>query len=189
MPMTSKRRCTSISALAGIVVVCGCLILAAYEVRSRGGAVPSTAAPSWEQSVRLIGNRFAACLRGHGHPQIADPMIRSDGRLTFGAQDDAVDAASRALRGTTCRRELLALKDAPPKPPTTEELRRAVRFSECIRKHGVPDWPDPNPDGTYPLDARLRGAGKGGIVAGLEACRRLNPSGGIRLSPGPAAPQ
>jgi hypothetical protein len=84
----------------------------------------------------------------------------------------------------------VAFKDAPPKPPTADALGRAVRFSQCIRKHGVPDWPDPHPDGTYPLNQRLRQAGKGGILPGLEACRSLNPDAGIQISPSsPPAPK
>jgi hypothetical protein len=174
-------RCRPVLAVTVIACACAIAVLGAV-VRSRGDVTPTAAAASWEQEMRQIGVRYAACLRDHGHPQIADPTLRSDGRLTFGAQEDAVDAASRALRGATCRRELVAIKDAPPKPPTAAELRQAVRFSQCIRKHGAPDWPDPQPDGTYPLDARLRQAGKAGIVSGLEACRSFNPSGGIRLS-------
>jgi hypothetical protein len=184
--MSLRRRFRSKSALAVTVVACACLIVAVGAVvrssGSDGGASPAANARPWEQSMRLIGHEFAECLRRHGHPQIADPSIRSDGRITFGAQDDAVDAASRALRGSTCRRGLAAVKEAPPKPPTAAELRQAVRFSQCVRRHGVPDWPDPHPDGTYPLNQRLRQAGKGDLLTALEPCRHLNPGGGVKVS-------
>jgi hypothetical protein len=184
--MRPLRRLRSKPALAVTVVACACLIVAAGAVvRSRasdGHPSPNASPGSALQNLRLIGHRYAACLRHHGHPQIADPTVRSDGRITFGEQDDAVDAASRALTGATCRRELAALKEAPPLPPTAAELHRAVLFSQCIRKHGVPDWPDPHPDGTYPLDQRLQRLGKGGILSALAPCRHLNPDAGIAIS-------
>jgi hypothetical protein len=172
--------------LAVTVVTCVCVMLAVGAVvrsnGSSGHASPGGNALPWEQNLRLIGQQYAECLRNHGHPQIADPSVTSDGRLSFGTQEDAVSAASRALRGTTCRRQLMALKEAPPKPPTAAELRRAVRFSHCIRQHGVPGWPDPHADGTYPLDGQLRRAAKGGLSGALEACRHLGLLTGIRVS-------
>jgi hypothetical protein len=185
--VSRQRRFRSKSALGVAVVACACLILAVGAVvrshGSGGSASPAASARPWEQNLRSIGRRYAECLRKHGHPQIADPSVTSDGRVSFGAQEEAVNAASRALRGTTCRRELAAIKDAPPKPPTPAQLRRAVLFSQCIRQHGVPDWPDPHPDGTYPLNQPLQRAGKGGVLAALEPCRHLNPGAGIQLSP------
>jgi hypothetical protein len=187
--MRPRRRFRSRSALAVTVVACAFAVVAAGTlVHSHDSGAPAAEMPSWQQTLRHIGHRYAECLRQHGHPQIADPTLASDGRLSFGAQDDAVSAASRALRGNTCLSELMALKDAPPKPPTAAELRQLVRFSQCVRKHGMPDWPDPNPDGTFPLSQRLRDLGKGAIFAALEPCRRLNPGGGIQISrPSPGA--
>jgi hypothetical protein len=186
--MSPQRRLGSKSVLARTVVACACLAIAVgVVVHARGSSghpLPAASAGSEAQSLRLIGHRYAECLRRHGHPQIADPSIASDGRIDFGAQDDAVTQASRALPGTTCLRELVALKDAPPLPPTPAELHRAVLFSQCVRRHGIPDWPDPRADGTYPLDARLRRAGKGDLLSLLAPCRQLSPAGGITISSG-----
>ena len=163
--MSPKSRFLNKPALAVTVVACGCVIIAGPWIVARptgmrpgrGGAVVGAEPGADREPLRRVPARSTVTRRSR------IPPIRSDGRMSFGAQEDAVDAASRALRGTTCRRELMALKEAPPKPPTAAELRRAVRFSQCMRERGVPDWPDPHPDGTYPLDARLRRAGKGGI--------------------------
>jgi hypothetical protein len=184
--MNPLRRFRSKPALAAMAVACASLIVVvaavAHSRGSRGHEPPAGNAGSALQNLQLIGHRYAECLRKHGHPQIADPTVASDGRISFGAQDEAVDAASRALSGSTCSRELRALKDAPPPPPTAAELHQAVLFSRCVRQHGVPDWPDPHPDGTFPLDQRLRNAGKGAIVPALEPCRRFAPNGRIRVS-------
>jgi hypothetical protein len=44
-----------------------------------------------------------------------------------------------------------------------------------MRSHGVSDWPDPAPSGTFFLDPRLIAAGKRGIYRQLLACERANP--------------
>jgi hypothetical protein len=184
--MRPPRRFRSKRALAATAVACMSLIVAvavlAHARGSGGHEPPAATAGSALQNLRLIGHRYAECLRKHGHPQIADPTVASDGRISFGAQDEAVNAASRALSGSTCSREIHALKDAPPPPPTAADLHQAVLFSRCVRQHGVPDWPDPHPDGTFPLDQRLRNAGKGAILAALEPCRRFAPNGRIQVS-------
>jgi hypothetical protein len=187
--MSLRRRFRGKSAVATAVVACTCAILVVgVVVRSHGwsDAQPTAGAPPGERDPRLMGHRFAECLRRHGHPEIADPALTPDG-LNFGTQSVAVKEATRALRGTACRRELTALKPLPD-PPTPAELRRAVQFSRCMRQHGVPDWPDPHPDGTYPLNQRLQQAGKAGIGSALEACRHLNPDAGIAVSASADAP-
>jgi hypothetical protein len=187
--MRRTKRFRSKRALVVAVVACACAIAAVgAAVRTHGSSgggassSPAANAASWQQSIAQIGRRYAQCLREHGHPQIADPSITTDGRLSFGAQEEAVDAASRALRGGTCLRELMALKEAPPKPPTAAELHQAVLFARCVRRHGLADWPDPHPDGTYPLSPRLRRAPKGQLVSSLSACQHFNPGGRIQVS-------
>ena len=142
--MSALRRFRSRPLLAVTVVACACAAVAAGAVvRSHDSGGPAATTPSWQENLRQIGHRYAECLRTHGHPQIADPTLRSNGRLSFGAQDDTVSAASRALRGDTCRAAARGAQGRPPKPPTTAELRQLVRFSRCVRTHGLPDWPDP----------------------------------------------
>ena len=36
-------------------------------------------------------------------------------------------------------------------PITPVELHQDVLLAACLRRHGLPDWPDPQPDGTFRL--------------------------------------
>jgi hypothetical protein len=36
-------------------------------------------------------------------------------------------------------------------PPTPEKLAAMRKFSQCVRDHGIADWPDPRSNGTFPL--------------------------------------
>jgi hypothetical protein len=37
------------------------------------------------------------------------------------------------------------------KPASAADLQHLRQFANCIRQHGIPNWPDPRPDGTFPL--------------------------------------
>jgi hypothetical protein len=50
--------------------------------------------------------------------------------------------------------------------------QKDLAFAHCMRAHGVPDWPDPLPDGGFP-----RGSGGNSPQAGsaMNACQHLLP--------------
>jgi hypothetical protein len=61
-----------------------------------------------------------------------------------------------------------------PRPLTTTEVAKARQWAKCIRQHGLPDWPDPNPDGTFELPPRLAQAGKAGFRSQFQACEKYS---------------
>jgi hypothetical protein len=91
----------------------------------------STATPR-EQAVK-----FAACMRENGYPDFPDP--RASGEFpTFGI----------SVSPTVWVKALRACKDLQPPgsfsahlSPT--QLSAARKFAQCIREHGVKDFPDP----------------------------------------------
>lgn len=58
---------------------------------------------------------------------------------------------------------------------------QAVRFAQCVRGHGVPDFPDPDASGRLTIDAVANDAGVDVQSATFEqavrACRDLEPAG------------
>jgi hypothetical protein len=109
----------------------------------------STALPKGNPSELL--SEWAACMRKHGDPNQADPTIDSDkvieitlpaaysGGPGLGGKDGNdpcqayMSAASMALRG-----------GEPVQKPNPAEM---VKFSECMRANGIPDFPDPSGGG------------------------------------------
>ena len=66
-----------------------------------------------------------------------------------------------------------------------DEQQKALQFAQCMRNNGVPDFPDPDPDG------RFRGVGHEAegdpkFRAAQEECRELAP-GGEHQKPGDPA--
>jgi hypothetical protein len=64
-----------------------------------------------------------------------------------------------------------------------------VLFSQCMRSHGLPDWPDPRADGTFPLNQRLMQTSKDSMRAQLTPCLHYLGAGkGLRISPSSTPP-
>jgi hypothetical protein len=60
--------------------------------------------------------------------------VIADG-ITFSGP--AFDAAAKACA------KLLPGGGGPPPPPTAQQKQQALGFAECMRTHGVPNYPDP----------------------------------------------
>jgi hypothetical protein len=77
-------------------------------------------------------------MRAHGVPDFPDPL-RTGGfpRNPAGMQSPASRAAQKACI------HLLKAGSGVRQAPTGAELAAAVRYSRCMRAHGVPTFPDP----------------------------------------------
>jgi hypothetical protein len=164
----------------------GVILAGAAVVHMRGASGNDASAQqgqSSSQSLTRMAHDFAQCLRSHGYPQIADPVATGDGGFDWGAHELEVRTAARRLSRSACRAQLAALKGPrAARPPTPAELHAMVLFAQCMRRHGTADWPDPRPDGTYPLNRRLMQVGKRGYLGQLRGCRDILPGKGIPIS-------
>ncbi len=79
--------------------------------------------------------RFAACMRANGVPDFPDPV---DGRTAMRAGGDpaAMQAAQKACQQL-----------APGGNATLQMQKQLIAFSQCMRDHGEPDFPDPEGPG------------------------------------------
>ena len=59
-----------------------------------------------------------------------------------------------------------------------------MQLAQCIRRRGVADWPDPNPQGEFPLPPALMQKSPAQEHA-LKDCQQYTPSGGINVVAAP----
>jgi hypothetical protein len=117
------------------------------------------------------GRAYAQCIRDNGVPDFPDPDADGQFRgLTHEQQNDPNFQAAQEK----CR-NLAPGGDHQGSDPATVEQMRA--FSQCMRDNGLPDFPDPDPDG------RLRGVGheqqdNPAFQAAMQTCRQKLPGGG-----------
>jgi hypothetical protein len=55
---------------------------------------------------------------------------------------------------------------------STSTVVQAQKYAECIRQHGVPDFPDPGPDGRF-TGGFAKNLDRNKLVAAMEACQDL----------------
>jgi hypothetical protein len=136
--MSMRRR--SIAALAMAP-----LLLAACSNGSGGTeGDSSTAATGSAAANRDKAVEFAECMRENGVTEFPDP--NGSGELTI---DGVVNGSSIDPNGPVWNGAIDACEDLQPPGFTGPEERspeqqsEGLKFAQCIREHGVPDFPDP----------------------------------------------
>jgi hypothetical protein len=176
--MRNLLRCTAGALLVGVLAACG-----------SGGSGASSSSPTptamTDAQILSIGRQAAQCIREHGLSNFPDPVV-SAGQLTLPNEDEALappgaDAAVAACRSILDRLPPSALGDNDR--PGPEDVSQLVKFAQCIREHGVPDWPDPKADGSFPLDGTALGRETKSprVVRAVQACQQYW-SGGMKVS-------
>jgi hypothetical protein len=124
---------------------------------------------------------YARCVRAHGLEDFPDPQIGSDGVPRF--PDSAPRVPVSAQNACRAEAQRIPADYTATTAVSTADFQKLLRFARCVRAHGIPDWPDPNALGEFPITPRIEAAGKRLIGPGVHACARLNPTpgGGVHV--------
>jgi hypothetical protein len=173
----SKLRAAAAVALG--VTVAGC---------SGGSTVPTTGSQSTTTPARAGGSpssgstalaeavAYSQCIRSHGVPNFPDPVQTPSGG--YGYRTAGIDPNSAAFQGA-----LQACKALPsPWNSTGQQLSPAqqqawLNWAQCIRAHGLPDFPDPTFSGSEVHDSGV-GQSSPQLQQAMDACRAQRPSVG-----------
>jgi hypothetical protein len=104
---------------------------------------------------------WVRCVRKQGY-DLPDPDTKGevDLRAFFEAEKLAKTDAGFNTALDKCRavQPTLPPELQPTLPPlTAEQIENQRKYSRCMRANGMPDWPDPGPDGEYADDAFSKG--------------------------------
>jgi hypothetical protein len=117
-----------------------------------GGTTAATANSSTPRGnpTQLL-NEWATCIRGHGDPNQTDPTIDANRDIDISMTDVSTTLAGE-VHGSTgpCSNYLLGAEAAlrGDQPAPSDNPVKDVKFAECMRANGVPDFPDPNGTGS-----------------------------------------
>jgi hypothetical protein len=125
-PAASRSLWIASVALAGAT-------LAGCGSTSTGGATATNAA-------NASALRFSQCMRANGVPKFPDPGPN-------GYQRGDIDPNSPAAQGamSACQKYLPPSGHSPPTPPSVRQ--QELLLANCMRRNGVPNFPDPNANG------------------------------------------
>ncbi len=154
---------TSVIAVAVVLLLAACGGSSSGPSLAHLGGAASPAAGSGSIGSGSVGPgspdfmaqllKYAACVREHGVPNFPDPNA-NDG---FAIHVDPSSPAWVAAQAT-CHKLLPA--GAPPARgsathPSAQALAQMLRVSQCMRRHGIQEFPDPG--SRMPLDPPARG--------------------------------
>ena len=162
-----RRRLRPLAALAMVA-----LIGAGCGSAENGGTATGTASSGADKKLtaRDKAVKFAECIRAHGVSDFPDPNAKND--FEYGV----------SVTPAVWKRATTACKDL--QPPGTLSAKRtpkqqsaSLRFAQCIRDHGVKDFPDPvNGEpviNTYKIPSSNRPGGMTILNAAIQKCRAL----------------
>jgi hypothetical protein len=124
--------------------------------------------------------KFAACIRSHGVPSFPDP--NSQGVFSMSGAAASLPQTPQFQKASKTCRTLLHLGGTPPTAAQqAQALAQLLKYSQCMRSHGVTSFPDPtSSDGHIGLQVHV---GPGGVdpnspifQRAQKACASLAPS-------------
>jgi hypothetical protein len=162
-----------LAALISVVVVA--LISACGSTAPAGSGDP--AATTHQKAVK-----FAECMRANGVSEFPDPS--ASGNLTI---DQVANGSSLDTRSPAWQHAIGACKDLEPAGFTgskrsSQQQQAGLEFAQCIRNNGVPDFPDPSPNGPLVDTNRIPSANQSGGMSLLHAA--MQKCGGMAAEAG-----
>ena len=104
------------------------------------GAAPESGETSAGAQQKMV--KFAQCMRTHGEPEFPEP---TEGHIQIHSQNGhGPNPESSQFQAAEKACSKYAPSKVVPSPAQQAKLQEsALKFSECMRHHGVPNFPDP----------------------------------------------
>ena len=153
---------------------------------TEGPPAPQGNAPGDESASGAAQSiKFASCMRSHGEPNFPDSAVTvnpSGGVMFRLSKSSGIDSSSPAFKSA-----MQACQSLVPHAPShagasTGSTNQLLKYVQCMRAHGVPDFPEPNSQGQIMVE--VTGGANSDLnpsspqfQAASQACRSLQPPG------------
>jgi hypothetical protein len=189
------RVCTGGRRTATGIVLIGMLALPVVAGCAGGGRAGATASPSasrmTDAQLQVLVNNLLQCVRQHGAPGMPYVPVRNghivlpDENTVDEATKQNIDAARQACKAVEDRipPSVLSNDSEQSGGPTAADVPKLRAFARCLRDNGLPSWPDPRADGSFPGQDPVVQQGKTPqLKLALQACRKYW-DGPMRFTP------
>jgi hypothetical protein len=131
-----------VSALLGIVLVATACAGGSNGpgVAGQGSSTTPSASPSVDRMDAALA--YAKCMREHGISDFPDPQPGGGIAIQAGPGSDLdPDNPQFKAADEACR----SLLPTPSEEDQQRDFADMLRYAQCMREHGIPDFPDPKP--------------------------------------------
>jgi hypothetical protein len=172
-----SRRAGALAAVAAVAVL----------ATACGGSAPSAAGPPTYAQVLAL----AQCMRGHGVPDFPDPDGSGSYTLTSTGSIEGAGGSSVDINSSQAQAAYGDCRHLLPGGPSVSQLEQIeqqeqqrqakalptlLKYSQCMRSHGVPDFPSPG-QSAAPGNRAAINPDSPQYLAAARACQHLLPSG------------
>jgi hypothetical protein len=139
---------------------------------STGVADPGSTSSHSTSAAYAKALAYSECIRSHGVPNFPDPTI-SNGSIDLnlgngvGVSQSTLQAAQNACKSLSPVHPLTGAQEA-------KNVAEGLKWAQCIRSHGVPNFPDPNSSGAFALPSGMNPQ-SGSLQAAMNACQSVRP--------------
>jgi len=125
-------------ALAGLIglISAGCGSNASSETGTASSTGSTSSGANTKLSARDKAVKFAECMRANGVPHFPDPDPKGDSSFGVDVSKEVFTKAVDACNDLKPPGALSAKR-------TPKQQSASLRFAQCVREHGVRDFPDP----------------------------------------------
>lgn len=170
---------------AGALAVAVAAAVAVLAAACSSSAASTASTPTDAQVLALVG-----CMRSHGVPDFPDPSasgsytLTSNGLLEGAGGSVAIDSSQVQAAYGDCRHLLpggpsisqLEQKVQQEQQRQAQALPQLLKYSQCMRSHGVPNFPSPGQGKASPPSSPVN-INSQQYVAAARACQHLLPAG------------
>jgi len=118
---------------------------------------------------------YSKCMRDNGYAEFPDPTPGEGMRFLI-----TPGSAARFEKASTACRDL-APEGLRDEGVTPEQLDGLLKLAQCVRDHGVPNFPDPTADGRFEAEKIGAGPDDPKLKAAMGACREMSRGARIMI--------
>jgi hypothetical protein len=134
---------------------------------STGVADPGSTSSHSTSAAYAKALAYSECIRSHGVPNFPDPTI-SNGNIGLNLRGNGtLQAAQNACKSLSPVHPLTGAQEA-------KNVAEGLKWAQCIRSHGVPNFPDPNSSGVFALPSGMNPQ-SGSLQTAMNACQSVRP--------------
>jgi hypothetical protein len=143
-----------------------------------GGGTPtdaaSASASASASSPATMALAYAQCIRKHGVPNYPDPTVNGNS-VSSGVNVNSLGVSQSVLQAAQNACKSLSPQNfVPPGANSAQNIAQDRTYAQCIRNHGVPDFPDPTSNGVFNVPASVNVQGSA-YQAASKACQSVRP--------------
>jgi hypothetical protein len=179
------------AALGLLAAACSTSASSGASSSSAGASSAASSSSSDPASSQLVA--YSQCMRSHGVPNFPDPTsvgLPKANPQQFGVSSSQLQAAQAACahllpNASSFQQQAQQCMVAGNCPPALvhQMLTAERKFAQCMRSHGVPNWPDPSLDSQRRPIFNLTTVGithsqthSPPMTTTIATCQRLDPS-------------